>query len=210
MKAKRALGRRFVREYVRVKPHILDKVDQFYNAWMRGHPTIGVHIRGTDFAYAEPTAPESYFNAIDQYLAVANIDGHRIFLATDQTQFVNLFHRRYGKRILTYQCLRSNRDLPAFKFDWESPYRRGEDVLIDVILLSRTDFLFKGAAAGGEYALYFNPILECHDFALQSSFDPRDFADLVSAYKKLGIHRPLFSIRDNPLFRRMLRRLVSM
>ena len=69
----------------------------------------------------------------------------------------------------------------------ESPYRRGEDVLVDLLLMSRCDFLFKGAAAVGEYALWFNPSLECHDFALESHFDPRRFHELVSAYRKLEI-----------------------
>jgi hypothetical protein len=187
MAAKRALGRKYVSEFFRVKPHILAKVDAFWNAWIRPQFTIGVHIRGTDFAYAEPTGPFAYFEAIDRYLAARGAEPYRIFLATDQNQFVDLFRERYGERVVTYDCLRSNRARPAFKFSSESPYRRGEDVLVDVLLLSRCDFLFKGAAAGGEFALWFNPQLRCHDFALESRFDPRPYRQLVSAFRKLDI-----------------------
>lgn len=166
----------------------MKKVEAFWSEWIRPQTTLGVHIRGTDFAYAEPTAPKSYFDAISHHLAANKIKNYRIFLATDQVQFVDMFRNRYGDRVLTYDCLRSISDAVPFKFSTESPYRRGEDVLIDILLLSRTDFIFKGAAAAGEYALWFNPRLRCHDFALQSAFDPRPGDQLVSAYRKLGLY----------------------
>jgi len=187
--AKRELARKYVREYVRIKPHIEAKVDAFWESWIRPRYTIGVHIRGTDFAYAEPTSPHAYFEEIDRHLARRGSDDWRIFLATDQNQFVDLFRRRYAGRVIAYDCLRSNGRRPPFKFAGESPYRRGEDVLIDVLLLSRCDFLFKGSAAVGECALWFDPSLECHDFALESSFDPRTIEHLVPAWKKLDIEQ---------------------
>jgi hypothetical protein len=187
MSAKRALAREYVREYVRVKPHVRAKVDAFWEVWMRPQYTIGVHIRGTDFAYAEPTPPHAYFEEIDRHLASRGPGPHRIFLATDQAQFVDLFRERYADRLVIYDCLRSSGRRPPFKFSRESPYRRGEDVLIDVLLLSRCNFLFKASAAVGECALWFNPSLECHDFALESRFDPRTIEHLVSAWQKLDI-----------------------
>ena len=198
MEAKRALGRKYVSKYVHVKPHVIEKVDAFWGAWIQPQFTIGVHIRGTDFAYAEPTNPLAYFDEIDRRLSNWSTDQYRVFLATDQSQFVDLFRRRYGERLITYDSLRSNRKLPPFKFSKESPYKRGEDVLIDLLLLSRCNFLLKGAAAVGEYALWFNPSLRCHDFALNSSFDPRQVLELVSAYRKLHIAQwspPLWSPR---------------
>lgn len=215
MEAKRALGRKYVSENIHVKPHIITKVDVFWRAWIQSQFTIGVHIRGTDFAYAEPTSPHTYFDAIDRYLANRGTAPYQIFLATDQNQFVDLFRQRYGKRLITYDCLRSNRRRPPFKFSSESPYKRGEDVLIDMLLLSRCDFIFKGAAAVGEFALWFNSSLRCHDFSLESRFDTRQFRHLVSAYRKLDISQwspPLWSPRrwrraSEDLLRSLRRRL---
>jgi len=181
-----------------VKPHVQEKVDRFFEAHLRDRFNIGVHIRGTDFAYAEPTGPDAYFESIDRYVADRSLRSWQLFLATDQTQFVDLFRGRYGDRIVTYDSLRSNGWRPPFKFADASPYRRGEDVLIDVLLLSRCDFLFKGAAAVGECALWFAPQLECHDFALESRFDPRSVEHLVSAWRKLRIDQwspPVWSPR---------------
>jgi hypothetical protein len=59
----------------------------------------------------------------------------------------------------------------AFELENGSPYKKGEDVLIDTLLLSRTNSIIKCAAAGGEFALWFNENLEVlHDFALKSQF----------------------------------------
>ncbi len=198
MAEKRELGRKFVREFIRVKPHIRDEVDAFWRRNLGDAEALGVHIRGTDFAYAEPTPPSSYFEAIDAWSEAQGGDRPPIFLATDQMQFVDLFRQRYGDRIVTTDCLRSSSRRPPFKFAKESPYRRGEDVLVDLLLLARCRFLFKGAAAVGECALWFASSLECHDFALSSQFDPRTVEHLVSAWRKLEIDQwspPIWSLR---------------
>ena len=54
------------------------------------------------------------------------------------------------------------------------------------MLLSKCSHILKGAAAVGEYGLWFNPTLECTDFALESRFDTRRFHLLESAYLKLN------------------------
>jgi hypothetical protein len=53
-----------------------------------------------------------------------------------------------------------------------SPYRLGEEALIDCLLLARTQHLVKCAASAGEYALYFNADLGCTDLALESVWTP--------------------------------------
>lgn len=181
MANKRALGRRAVHEYVRVKPHIRQKVEGFHAAKMDQDYTVGVHIRGTDFAYAEPTAPGKYMKDIRNHVRDHGKDGFKIFLATDQCQYVECFEEAFPGCIITYDALRSGNDV--------APYQKGEDVLVDTLLLSKCDYLFKCAAAGGEYAMWFAPSLTCTDYALQSRFDTRNFRRLTSAYLKLNIGR---------------------
>lgn len=159
MALKRQLGREYVSRYIRVKPHILAKVEQFHHNNIKSWNTCGIHIRGTDFAYAEPTKPEVYFRAIYQWAANSQHDDFKLFLATDQQQFVEMFQREFGERVITYSSIRSSSDVPAFFFNDVSAYKKGEDVLIDILLLSQCNYLLKCAAAVGEYALWFNPEL---------------------------------------------------
>src|SRR5262245_55234293 len=51
MAEKRALGRDYVKRFLRVKQQVLTKVDTFADRF-QGKYTLGVHVRGTDFAYA--------------------------------------------------------------------------------------------------------------------------------------------------------------
>ena len=187
MAGKRALGRCYVRKFVRVRAHILAKVDHFYHQFIAQRHTLGVHIRGTDFSYAEPTRLEEYLQAIHSHVRQRNLDEYQIFLATDQTQFVERFRAVFGDRIVVYECHRSSNHLPAFHSSTLDPYLKGEEALIDVLLLSRCRFLFKGAAAAGEYTMWFNDQLECVDLALRSDFDPRPFEQLATAYSKLDV-----------------------
>ena len=47
--------------------------------------------------------------------------------------------------MLTYDSLRSDNDVLAFEHENGSPYKKGEDVLIDTLLLSRTNSIIKCA-----------------------------------------------------------------
>jgi hypothetical protein len=189
MKTKRQLGRRYVAEYIRVKTAINAKVDAFVGRFIKGTYTFGAHVRGTDFAYAEPTPPDAYFRAIEELVRQRALTDFRVFLATDQKQFVDLFRQAYGPKLLTYDSLRSSGEVAPFRLSGVSPYKKGEDVLMDVLLLSRCDHVLKCAAAGGEYALWFNPDLQCTDFALGSRFDTRKYHRLESAFLKLNISK---------------------
>jgi hypothetical protein len=170
MRQKRALGRRLTQTYIRVKPHILAKAATFAAARMDGAYVIGAHIRGTDFAYADATPLTDYFAAIDRMLATR--PDARIFVATDQLQILAQIEARYPGRVFATDCTRSDNDVAPFQLPELSPYLRGEEMLIDCLLLARCNHLIKGAAAAGEVALYFNPDLECTDFALTSYARP--------------------------------------
>lgn len=187
MAAKRRLGREYVAKYVQVKPHVAEKVQGFVDKHFRGRFTFGAHVRGTDFAYAEPTPPEAYFEAIERLVQRKGLRNYGVFLATDQQQFVDRFQREYGSSLVTYDSFRGSGDVAPFRLRAVNPYRKGEDVLVDTLLLSRCDHVLKCAAAGGEYALWFGQDLECTDFALSSGFDQRDYHLLESAYLKLNV-----------------------
>ena len=71
-------------------------------------------------------------------------------------------------------------------------YTKGEDVLIDCLLLSKCDFLLKCTSAVGEYALYFNPQLRCID--LNHTQDNLSFAARTSVFLRLAKIRLFFKL----------------
>lgn len=202
MEQKRLLGRQYVKKYVYPKANIGEKVNNFTQENFEKYHIIGVHIRGTDFGYAQPIKPETYFQEIDQIVLSQNLKAYKIFLATDQKQFVTIFKAKYGSRIITYDAFRSEDHIAPYRYKTTSPYKMGEDVLIDVLLLSRSNYLLKGPAAVGEVALWFNQNLKCTDFGLESDFFqisydqvPNTF-DLFNLGKKSSLKLKLHSGRQ--------------
>lgn len=159
---------RLIRKYVRLKPSVLDEVDHFVERHMLGHPVIGVHVRGTDKGAAgcmpamrDIVPPEEYVPEIDAYLR--DHPGGRVFVATDQRQYIQFLREYYGDIVLSYDSLRSSDNRAPFELETAGNYRKGWDVLIDALLLSRCDFLLKCSSHVGETALWFNPELESID-----------------------------------------------
>jgi hypothetical protein len=164
----RAKARDCVDTYVRVKEPIRRIVDEFYDAHMDGCDVLGVHIRGTDKGAAVASSnvqrivgPEAYITEIDAYLR--EHPQCKIFLATDQTQFLEMMKQRYADRILYRDAKRSSTNLNPFQVQDGEGYRKGEDALVDCLLLSKCDFLLKCTSHLSETALYFNRDLKCLD-----------------------------------------------
>lgn len=149
-----------VEEHIRVKPAILAKLNAFVDAHFRGRRVIGVHIRGGEHNieiegwHRMARAPESlYMREIDVYLkSKAEAD---IFLATDNTQTVDIFRKRYGNRIICSDAQRSSSGrAPHCE---TTGYDIGEDVLIDGLLLAQCDYLVHGISSVPNGTLAFRP-----------------------------------------------------
>ena len=161
-----------IARYLRPQPHITQKVDQFWRSsgCALAPFVVGVHMRGTDKASDIGGAivpPAAYYRFIDQQLVVG---GPRalVFLATDSPRFVEDARRKYGARLRHTRAIRSEKN--AFLSDdggfdggeadsgdgGHGPARKGMDVLVDALLLSRCDYLIKSSSAVGEFAVYFS------------------------------------------------------
>jgi hypothetical protein len=158
----------FVDKYIKVKSHITEKVKEFYEKNMAGHNVLGIHLRGTDKGSAKASSnvmrvigPEAYVKEIDKYSE--KNPGCKIFVATDQEQYLEFMENKYGDRVISYDAIRSHNQKNPFQVDDGKNYKKGEDALIDCLLLSKCNFFLKCTSHLGETALYFNPKLKCLD-----------------------------------------------
>lgn len=187
MKEKRRLGRKYINKYIRLKPQITEKASSYINTHFKDSFIIGVHVRGTDFAYARPTNLANYFEEIDRIILENSNKVCRVYLATDQEQYLTLFKSRYFENLLYIDAIRSNNHIAPFRIDNDTSYKKGEDVLLDIIMLSKCNHVIKGAAAVGEMALWFNTGMGITDFSLQSEFYQNPYHKLETAYSSLNI-----------------------
>lgn len=204
MNEKRQLGRQYVREFIQVKTDILSKVEKYSQELLEGFFTIGIHIRGTDFAYATPVPLNIYFEAIDKLLTANSKSQYQLFLATDQQQYLQAFEEKYANKVVQSDSFRSNNNIAPFRNEGLPNYKKGEDVLIDILLLAKCQHVIKGPAATGELALWFNDIEQITDFALTSHFISEPYYKLKSTYSKFNIGK------KNTFSRELHRRKESM
>lgn len=160
-----------MKAFVRVKAHVQAKVEAFWSRQMGGcRWVLGVHVRGTD---KNPSIgggvvpPEAYYPLIDRHLGL-----HQwacVFAATDQSQFAEQLKGRYGSQLHLYHALRSNTSRNVFSDpSVKDHYRKGEDALVEALLLARCDFLLKPHSGLSEAAIFFN--LDLHNNSVEMQY----------------------------------------
>jgi hypothetical protein len=154
---------RLLSKYVKVKPHIEEKVNQIVENSFGYSTIIGVHYRGTDKWTEAPRAPyENVAAYVDDTIAELEEIGHsdiKIFVATDEQNFLDYMRERYPSIVICYEESERSVDGVCVHMSGTggTPYKKGEDALIDCLLLSKTDILLKTASNLSLCASYFNP-----------------------------------------------------
>lgn len=170
-----------IERYIRIKPHVQNMVDEFYNNHLKGHYCIGVHVRfskahATEMPGRTNVALETYFAEIEALLNEHGREHSKIYLATDSHYVVAKFRERYPASMLA--CIDAfraqfNEDPhiiyvntnywmthPA-QFHARKPgYKGGLDTLVDCLLLSRCDTLVHSVSNVATIAVLFNPHIE--------------------------------------------------
>ena len=169
-------------KYIKVRPFILKKVKEFRTKFMDGQHVIGVHIRGPNqyelrnplrnlkYNYKRNGSLDNvpfkeYFALVDYHLR--EHPNSRILVATDDSQVLEKFKERYKERVIHYNAKRAvggethliNKDNPLLKN--ESKAILGEEVLIEVLLLSKSDYFIYGPSNISHAIILWSPQLEC-------------------------------------------------
>lgn len=160
---------------IRINDAVRQKVDQFVEKKFSKN-TLGLQLRGSDKMdfgsgpnLGRKVLPEEYFPYIDKYLA-EHPDDTKIFVATDQRQWLKVMEEAYPGKILSFAEISLSDTNENRLHDAENKALRGTEVLVDVMLLSRCDYLLKCHAAVGEMALVLNPNLQFLDLNYEHQY----------------------------------------
>ena len=125
-------------KYLRPRPEIVAEVDRFASAHFGSSPIVGVHVRASD-KVQEVSALEAlsaeYFPVVERWLAAA--PGAKLFLLTDDTRVRALYEKRYGARLVTTTCTRTNSAVGVHFLQHADPGRIGVEVMVDTYLAGR-------------------------------------------------------------------------
>ena len=149
------------RKYFSVSSIIKDKVNMFYNNHMKNKKVLGIHVRGTDH-YTDGLLLDSnyYMSKVDEELALNNYD--KILLCTDEAKKVEDFKNAYGDKLIYHNdSIRTNEKSGIhYGVGLQNPYKMGEDVIIESLLLSKCNFLLRGVSNVTNAAMIFNPYID--------------------------------------------------
>jgi hypothetical protein len=146
-----------ITKYIRVKPSIQKKIDDFYQKNMAGKKTIGIHLRGTDKYLEEPVVP------LSRYIDKANEISHgsmQFFIASDDSKLFEQAKNLLKGKVIYFDSFRASTNQHMWQNWHPQKARLGEEVLIEAILLSRCDLIIHGFSNVAAAALYFNPTVQ--------------------------------------------------
>lgn len=161
----RDFAHKIIKKHVKIRPTVQDKIDHFYQQQMAHKKTIGIHLRGTDKKIEMAPTPTQIIVAE----ALKHADENTQFLvASDEQQLVDLASKLLAPhRVISYDCYRSKNNHPlhltaatAKQEEKPAASQLGEDILVEVLLLSQCDIFIHTSSNVAAGVLYFNPDLK--------------------------------------------------
>lgn len=145
-----------IQKYIRPKKTILEKIKKFTYKNFKNYFVIGIHYRGTDkFQEAPRVTYEEVLEALNKI--VDDRYDFRIFVATDEKQFLEFLLSKYPSNIVYQDMERSSDGTPIHLDPLTSRYKMGEEALIDCLILSKTNLLIRTDSRLSLWSAYFNP-----------------------------------------------------
>lgn len=153
----RKKGYELIQKYIKVKPHIQYKVEDFVQNEFGSSFIIGIHYRGTDKSTEAPRVPyEKVYEAISEVMNEIPNDC-KIFVATDEQAFLEDICQMYPGMVIFTPSYRSENGKPVHLDKLLNNYIKGEDAVIDCLLLSRCHFLIRTVSYLSAVSAFFNP-----------------------------------------------------
>ncbi len=149
-----------ISKYIHVRPAIINKVRFFIRKYLYEKFVIGVHYRATDKWSEAPIVPyETMVRHIQTTIKKFKTKDLVIFVATDDAAFIEYLENAIKTPIVYTNAQRSTGQTGVHMTTTGSPYQKGEDALIDCLLLAHSNILLRTASNLSTTALQFNPDL---------------------------------------------------
>ena len=153
----------YIQKYIILKPNIQELFDNFSKK-VQKHNTLGVHIRKTDknspHLHGDPLSSlpldnNTYKKYIDFLIKRDSYD--KIFLITDDSDTLTYFKNIYNKKLIYTDAFRSTGICSIHEsYKNISGYKKGLDVLIESLTLSKCNFLLRSTSNVSSTAQFFN------------------------------------------------------
>ncbi len=141
-----------------ISKSIIREASLFRKKYFKNKKIIGIHFRGSDqkTAALHPFPPT--FNQVNSILKKEiNLNKNEIiFLVTEEQRILEKFKKIYGSKIVVYKSFRSNSDIFSCYPRKKHRYLLGYENLINMLLLSETDYLIHSNTNFSAMAIHYS------------------------------------------------------
>lgn len=150
-----SVKREIIDPFIKIKPSIAKKINDFYTAHMASKKIVGIHLRGQHIGgEVLPVPLTAFFAEANKYAAL----GYQFFIATDQFTLIDQARKALHGPVICYECQRFDKTTSPYPGKKLDP-KLGEDLLIEALLLSQCDHFIHTLSNVSTAVLYFNPNL---------------------------------------------------
>jgi hypothetical protein len=163
---------KLINKHIHIKPKIITKIDSFVEEHFKDTFVFGIHYRGTDKIVEAPRVPyRKVVKQLKQTISELGLEDYKIFIATDEYFFLNYIKKTFPQKVCSYTSnLRSHSNKPMHLDHDNKHYQRGEEAIIDCVLLSKTNYLIRTSSNLSLWSTYFNPDIPVVD--LSARYEP--------------------------------------
>ena len=149
-------GNSILKKYIKINPNILAAVDNFSNTFFRGN-ILGVQFRGQEMKTAAyhvtPPTVAQMVKTTKEMIKKYEID--KVFLVTEDKGYLAIFQKEFGDMLLYTDSFRTYEGENSYTINPPPRnlhmYNLGLEVLIDMLLLSKTNYLLASGQDGLAY-----------------------------------------------------------
>lgn len=153
-------------KYIKLKDNVKNEFNIINNEFFINKKVLGIHIRNTDkfmgHLHGEPMGIPVNNGLFKKHIdeIVDNFD--YIYLATDSINTFNEIVNIYGDKIIKTNRFMSLDETPIHHANHNiSGYKKGLDVLLDVLHLSKCEYLIRSTSNVSSTSMFINTNLEC-------------------------------------------------
>lgn len=153
---------RLVRRYIGIRRQVIEKVNVFFDKYLKDKVVLGIHYRGTDKNAEAPSVPYPAFKkSIYQFLD-QNSKFDCLFVSSDEQNFVDFIEHEFYHTLPVFyhdDHERSKEGVAIHRSKLGDRYKKAEEAVLSCLLLSRCTALIKNASFLSAWSRLFNPHL---------------------------------------------------
>ena len=174
----------YFNKYIKFNKEFIKMSDNFSKIYFKNKKVLGVHFRGKGMNNTPnhpftPT-PSQIFSKVDQYLSEKKFE--KIFLVTAQQNYLDLFKKKYGDKVIFCNSFRTN-TTKAFHYKdarLNHRYKMGRDILLEMLLLSKLSTLICSRSNVSQLALLLSKKDDFEVFEISNGMNTNKF--LISLF----------------------------